>query len=308
MDKTEDPHRPSEETAAAVVERISPGGELISIAPLPGSYSNYTHLITARLTDGSTGKYVIRRYKVFGDYDRGEKAIREYRTLEHMAKAGVPVPHPLLLDETGDLLRSPGIVTGFVPGGQIDDPENPEEWARRLGSVLGRIHSVQVDDATRKILLDANAEVTWFIRSETVPEFMAAHPEGPRVWDLVRTWYPKKKPVAAGPVHVDYWAGNILWDGGEISAVVDWEEAAWGDPEIDAGYLRMVMALSGLGAVQDLFLTAYEAALGRPAQNLALWELAAAARPLFNPASWFNEPVIEERFSEFIDDAEARLD
>ncbi len=206
MDKTDDPNRPSEDTAASVLRRISPGSTLGSIDPLAGSYSNYTHLDSASHPDGSTGRYVIRRYKIFGEYDRGEKAVREFRTLEHMAKAGVPVPLPLLLDETGALLGSPGIITGFVPGGQIDVPEEPESSARTLGAVLGRIHSVHVDAATRKILLDANAEVTWFIRNETVPECMAAHPEGPRVWEVVRTWYPKKKPVAPGPVHVDYWA------------------------------------------------------------------------------------------------------
>lgn len=306
-DHPEDPHRPTESTAAKVVSRIAPGGVLHSIEALNGSYSNYTHLITAGLPDGSTGRYVIRRYKVFGEYDRGEKALREFKTLEHMAHAGIPVPLPLLLDDSGDLLTSPGIVTGFVPGRQVDAPDEPEAWARSLGDTLGRIHTVQVDDATRKILLDANAEVTWFIRGETVPDFMAAHPEGRRVWELVRAAYPRKKPVSPGPVHVDYWAGNILWDGGEISAVVDWEEAAWGDPEIDAAYLLMELSLIGMDRTRGVFLEAYEAALGRRPENLALWELCAAARPMFSPDGWVSDSPAKERFVQFIDDAERRL-
>jgi aminoglycoside phosphotransferase (APT) family kinase protein len=244
---------------------------------------------------------------VFGDYDRGEKAVREYRTLEHMAREGIPVPHPLLLDETGDLLGSPGIVTAFVPGLHIDRPEDPESWADELGKVLARLHAVRIDEATRGILLDANAEVTWFIRGETVPDFMAAHPEGPRVWELVRTRYPGRVKVSPGPVHVDYWSGNILWDAGRISAVVDWEEAAWGDPEIDLAYLRMDMVLSGMGPAWEIVLAAYERALGRPAENVAFWELVAAGRPMFSPGGWISVSPAIERFKAFIDNAESRL-
>lgn len=308
MDKIKDPNRPTEETAAAVLNRIAPGSKLRSIDNLPGSYSNYTHLVTAILTDGSIARYVIRRYKVFGDYDRGQKAVREFRTLEYMARAGVPVPPPLMLDDTGELLGSPGIVTAFVRGRQIDRPDAPESWARELGEVLARIHSVHVDESARAILLDANAEVTWFIRAETVPDFMAVHPEGPRVWELVKSRYPERKPAPPGPVHVDYWSGNLLWDGGAISAVVDWEEAAWGEPEIDLAYLRMDLALSGMGAAWPGVLEAYERTLGRPAENLALWELAAAARPMFSPEGWVSESPGKERFRWFIDDAEIRLD
>ena len=307
MDNFEDSNRPTEATAAAVVERISPRGKLRSIEPLPGSYSNYTHLVSAALPDGTTGRYVIRRYKVFGDYDRGEKAVREFRTLEHMSNSGIPVPRPLLLDPSGDLLGTPGIVTAFVRGRQVDQPDDPEPWARRLGEVLARIHTVRVDDTTRRILLDANAEVTWFIRGETVPGFMSAHPEGPRVWELVKKWYERRNPVPAGLVHVDVWSGNILWDEGRISAVVDWEEAAWGEPEIDLAYLRMDLVLSGMGAAWETVRGAYERTLGRPAENLGLWELVSAARPMFSPDDWISDSPAVERFRRFIDEAEARL-
>jgi aminoglycoside phosphotransferase (APT) family kinase protein len=136
---------------------------------------------------------------------------------------------------------------------------------------------------------------------------MAAHPEGRRVYALVKSRFPERKPVSQGPVHIDYWSGNILWDRGRISAVVDWEEAAWGTPEIDAAYVRMDLVLSGMAAAWDPFFEAYERTLGRPAENLALWELVAAARPMFSPDGWISNSPAVERFKAFIDDAESRL-
>lgn len=44
--------------------------------------------------------------------------------------------------------------------------------------------------------------------------------------------------VALALVHLDDWRGNVLWDRGQTTAVVDWEEAACGDPVVDVAYCR----------------------------------------------------------------------
>jgi hypothetical protein len=54
----------------------------------------------------------------------------------------------------------------------------------------------------------------------------------------------------------------------------------------------------------DEFLSVYEAKAGRRVAKLGLWELAAAARPMFDPEGWRTESPAKERFSQFI--AEAR--
>ena len=109
-----------------------------------------------------------------------------------------------------------------------------------------------------------------------------------------------------GLVHIDYWPGNVLWDGDRISAVVDWEEAAYGDPGIDVAYARMEIVLSGMEAVADEFLATYEAAAGRPVSNLGFWELAAAVRPMFHSDGRLIESPARERFARFIAGARQR--
>lgn len=299
---------PSEEMVQALLGEIAPGSSVLAIDSLPCSLSNYTHLVEVRSANGSVSRIVIRRYAVFGNYDRGEKARREFKTFELLQRNGIPAPRPLYLDEKGAILGTPGIVTSYVPGEQIASPPDPESWARSLATMLAKIHSVPCDTTTKSFLLDANSEATWFLRSGSVPDYMKAHPDGAVVWQTAHDLWPDIQQVPAGLVHIDYWSGNILWDAGRIIAIVDWEEAAYGDPGIDVAYCHMDMFLSGMGEAADEFLSVYETEVGRRVTNLGFWELAAAARPMFNPEGWITESPAKERFSQFIADARTRAD
>jgi aminoglycoside phosphotransferase (APT) family kinase protein len=186
---------PSEKIVQALLDEIAPGGTLLAIESLPGSYSNFTHRVEARTNDGSPVRIVLRRYRVFGDYDRGEKALREFKTLELVQQHGIPVPRPLYLDEDGVILGVPGIVTGYVPGGQIGSPVDPVNWARALAAMLARIHAVPCDAAAREFLLDADSEASWFLRSESVPDYMREHPDGELVWGAAQTLRPNLRMV-----------------------------------------------------------------------------------------------------------------
>ena len=103
-------------------------------------------------------------------------------------------------------------------------------------------------------------------------------PDGEMVWHLLNEHWTRRIPLPARFQHTDYWSGNILWQGDEISAVVDWEEAGYGDPAGDVAYCRMEYFLEGLPDAADTFLRVYQAQAGRQLPNLPLFELAASAR------------------------------
>lgn len=293
-----------EKRVQALLELLDPKSELLTIELCAGSYSNFTYLVEARTEADAILRVVVRLYAVFGSYDRGEKARREFRTLLLLTRHGLLVPPPLYLDDTGSVLGVPGIVTIYVPGAQIESPSDPEGWACSLATTLAAIHSVPCPDTS--FLLNADAEATWFIRGEGVPDFMAAHPEGREVWRVARDLWPSLQRVPPTLVHLDYWPGNVLWEREEVSAVVDWEEAAYGDPGIDVAYCRMDMFLRGLHDAADVFLDVYEAKVGRRVASLGFWQLAAAARPLFSPTGWISDSPAKERFADFIVDAKGR--
>jgi aminoglycoside phosphotransferase (APT) family kinase protein len=300
-------HAPTEEAMGALLAQVAPGSILRAIEPLPGSYSNSTHLVRARSPDGSSLRLVVRRYRVFGSYDRGKKARREYRTFELVRRHGIPAPQPVYLDEGGTILGVPGIVTRYVEGSQVTSPSKPAAWARALAEMLARIHRTPCSPEIEGYLLDADSEASWFLRSDTVPDYMEAHPQGAAVWAAARDVLPGLQNVEPTLVHIDYWPGNILWSGDRITAVVDWEEAAYGDQGIDVAYCRMQMILKGMGSVADEFVDAYEIEAGQRVSNLGFWELAAAARPMFSPGGWIDGSPARERFSRFIAGALERV-
>lgn len=294
----------SAETLQSLIDVVAPGSEVVSIHSLEGDFSNFTQLVKCKAPDGSLFQIVTRRYAVYGDYDRGEKARREFKILQLLTQHHLPVPDPLFLDNTGKILGSPGIVTRYVPGKLHLNRPYPFQWEEQLAKTLARIHTVPIDASDVSFLLDANSEVLWFLKSkETMPEYIRVHPKGEALWQAALDYLPRMKREGPTLVHIDYWSGNVLWDDGVISAVVDWEEAAQGAPGIDVAYCRMDMILCGMKESAEKFLAIYEKEIGHPVDNLGFWELAAAVRPMFNPDGWISESPSKERFAEFVDEA-----
>lgn len=301
---SQDSNTPSQESLLSLLEIIEPDSEFVAIHSLEGDFSNSTHLVEGKKSNSSSFQVVTRRYAIFGDYDRGEKARREFRTLQLLVSHGVAVPEPLYLDDAGKILGTPGIVTRFMPGRLIMKQPYPARWAKTLAKTLAGIHTVSITNSDTSFLLDGNSEVLWFLKSkDSVPEYISNHPKGMALWEAITEYLPKQIMVKPSLVHIDYWSGNILWDKGVISAVVDWEEAAQGDPGIDVAYCRMDMILCGMSEAAEEFLAVYEKETGKPVSNLGLWELAAAVRPMFNPEGWISESPSKERFADFVDAA-----
>ena len=157
--------------------------------------------------------------------------------------------------------------------------------------------------------MKGNAEASWFLRADAPPRYMQEYPGGVDLWHLLRELYSKISPVAPVLLHIDYWSGNILWYENEISAVIDWEEAAYGDPAVDLGYARMNMCLMGLPEAADEFLRVYESEMGYKVENLGVWELAACVRPMIDPEDWKiagMRGLSTNLFLQFIEDAKQR--
>jgi aminoglycoside phosphotransferase (APT) family kinase protein len=300
----------AEQTAQHILEIVLPGSTLTSITVPDGSFSNYTHIVTAQLPDGSPRQIVVRRYKVFGNYDRGEKARREFKTFELLNQHQVPAPEALYLDEKGDVLEIPGIVTGFVEGKLLMDvPSEPLEWAHKLAKTLAKIHSIPCGEEQQEFLLKGNVEASWVVKYDQPPTYMQNYPGGVDVWQLMRERYPGIQTDIPVLLHIDYWSGNILWHANEISAVIDWEEAAYGDPAVDLAYARMNMILMGVPEAADEFLRLYESVRGCRVKNLGFWELAASVRPMTDPVDWKvanPDGPNKDTFLRFIEDARQR--
>jgi aminoglycoside phosphotransferase (APT) family kinase protein len=103
---------------------------------------------------------------------------------------------------------------------------------------------------------------------------------------LVASRWPPPEAERSALLHGDFWAGNLLWRDDRIVAVIDWEEAAVGDPLTDVATTRLDLLWAfgrrSMAAFTDhyLSLTALDPA------GLALWDLVAALRPAGAFSAW----------------------
>jgi thiamine kinase-like enzyme len=60
-----------------------------------------------------------------------------------------------------------------------------------------------------------------------------------RIRDMLESVWPLPRVNQAALLHGDFWPGNILWKNGRLTAVIDWEDAALGDPVADFANSRL---------------------------------------------------------------------
>lgn len=298
----DDPHHPHDSAVQSLIDRFSPGSRLETIELLPGSYSNFTHAITYRTFHGEVERVVLRRFNPQNG-SMAFKARLEFTVYSWLRGRGIPVPQPIALDDVPEVLDLPGFVASFVPGRQVMWPDNPPtdplRWARKSAEMLARIHAVPLGKLPSNFH-DKNEAALYFRRGGTIPPYLRDHSQGPVIWEALERHLPVLIPAPPVLVHADYWAGNILWEDDEISAVIDWEEAGYGDPGVDVAYALMDFYLIGQLDAWAEFLRAYEAARGGPVPNLHFWALAAAARPIHRPEGWISEEPFISRHREFV--------
>ena len=267
--------------ARLVMDTVAPGHRLISITPATAAFTNAVHVLDTVSPGGPAAP--IRRQ---ADDLRTRSRTRDRRLcgLQIARNHGIPAPEPVLLDAKGELLGVPGIVTRFVRGRQIANPEDPVKWARDLADLLLKIHDVSPNADERQGIYDGNDLGLYFLTGHW-PKKMSGHPLSDMIYSAIRELRFGIRKVPPVFLHMDYWPGNVLWLDGRVSAVLDWDAAAYGDPALDVGYFRMNMYLRGIKEAADIFLEHYEAARG-PVRNLGFWELARAAGALPDPAAW----------------------
>ncbi|MCA9973725.1 MAG: phosphotransferase, partial [Anaerolineales bacterium] len=87
-----------------------------------------------------------------------------------------------------------------------------------------------------------------------------------------------RRPNPPTLLHGDFWPGNVLWHNGRLAAIIDWEDAARGDPLIDLARSRSEIAWILGPAALDAFTRHYLALAAIHTADLPYWDLCAALR------------------------------
>lgn len=164
----------------------------------------------------------------------------EFRVLELLADSDVPVPAPYWLDPSGRWLGRPGFAMEQVRGeGELRNLLDPQQASRNRAVGLGladaaaRLHRVDwraagfdAFDTPAADRVAADQVSYWESlfhshRMEPLPPLIDAF-----------AWLKENAPHAASVVvvHGDLRFGNLLYEGHELTALLDWEMAHLGDP------------------------------------------------------------------------------
>jgi aminoglycoside phosphotransferase (APT) family kinase protein len=279
---------------ARLIQRLYPEARLMAARPLAGGVSAEVTALDIAYPDGRAETLVLRRHGAADLARDPDIAAHEFRLLQVLQAAGVPAPTPLHLDTSGTILPTPWLLQSFVDGDTEDVPADPDDHMRQLAEALAAIHRVPASDVP---FLPQQEDQAAALIARPRPEPDETLAESRLRAALAPAWPP---PRSNPPVllHGDVWPGNLLWRRGRLQAVIDWEDAAIGDPLADLANARLELFIAR-GEDAMAALTRHYLALSEiDATALPLWDLWAALRPIAGLPGWGLEPDEERRMRE----------
>jgi aminoglycoside phosphotransferase (APT) family kinase protein len=271
------PGRLSAEQTGLLVRAIHPGARLVRVWAFEGAASSQVTGIEAELAGGSRAALVLRQYGAANLLSDPHSAQTEYQLLKQLSAAGLPVPRPYLADESGTIVPGPCLLMELLDGEPVNEPADLASFTRQFAAALAAVHDCGITRPDVPFLPDAGAQVLTGISSGR-PVADEVVPETAMRQALQANWPP---PQVTGPVvlHGDYWPGNVLWRDGQLTGIIDWEDAAFGDPLADLAIARLEIAWQSGLAAMDMFTHEYLALRPAPGTaTLAVWDLLAALR------------------------------
>ncbi|MFI2280328.1 phosphotransferase family protein [Nocardia beijingensis] len=171
--------------------------------------------------------------------------------VEAMARAPVPTPEVLWR-------KPPVLALAALPGtalGRLGKPSTapPAAWAA-AGATIRKLHDAPLPPWSGRSLdalaSELDRECAWIVRSGAVPTAVVAHNR--RMAEIaLRPWTPVF-------THGDLQISHVFVDGDEVAGIIDWSEAAQGDPLYDLATLTLGHpehlgdVVAGYGADVDL--------------------------------------------------------
>ncbi len=221
---------------------------------------------------------------------RNRDMLRQARCIGALdGRPGVGVP-PLLFTDPGAPVEVPPLfATALVPGACTEPlleassrerlPE-AETRARAFGAVemlaaLHRLDPAEIGLGDEPVTSPTDEVDRWTATFDTVPDEVRTGYQA----CAAALWATAPEPLAPVVVHGDYRLGNMLSDGEQVRAIIDWEIWSRSDPRIDLSWFLFftdearhpVVAPgtdSGMPTDAEL-LAAYERATGGPVPDLA---------------------------------------
>ncbi|GAB3823421.1 phosphotransferase family protein [Kribbella italica] len=236
-------------TLAWVAAQLADGERIVGVDILVGGITAEMRRLTIAGPDG-TRALVLRSYV---DVPHAKDALtREAAALTMLAATTVTAPELVGVDALADECEYPSLLMTALPGRAVLDDAGLEARIPLLARELVKIHALQPVE-----------------RPPTYQTFTTAGSVIVPPGADAQTWS-AAIDVLRGPVpsydgrylHRDFQPGNVLFDGQDLTGVVDWAGPSWGPADLDVAHCAANLALIHGPARGLEFVAAYEAAGG----------------------------------------------
>ena len=215
-----------------------PGLRVTRVESIPEGHSGFTYFVDVE--DGARGgAYVMRMPPPGAKIRATADVVRQGRIMAALHAAGLPAPAVPVLCEEPVLDGRPYILMERTAGERIETAGPREDPVAIIASAIDVLKRMQAlppaatGIGTEEAVGLDHEMMRWAWLMERAPEELtgAAPALGGRLAEL--------KPAERAPtlVHGDYHLGNLLFDGAQVVAVLDWEIAQIGQPLLDLGCL-----------------------------------------------------------------------
>jgi aminoglycoside phosphotransferase (APT) family kinase protein len=260
------------ENLTKLLQELEPDAYPIKIERLEGGLSADMYVATLRFFEGTKRKYVIRQanHKLLAS--NPEAASQEYLLLTKLYNAGLPVPKPYYFSPNSAGLERPSVVMEWLRGTPCYNSAAIPNFAEQYANALALLH--HNTGLLREVpwLKPYQAELPHMPKhNQRLPKLREAQRNLARIWPI-----PSNNP--SGLLHGDFWPGNLLWSAKRLRAIVDWEDAATGDPLIDLAISRFDLYWIDSPETMQRFTQHYLQRNPINTRYLAAWDLFAALR------------------------------
>lgn len=262
-----------------------PGARLEAASPVPGGLSGDTWFLTLAAPGGEQVQLVAKRPgAMFGRLD-ARRTESEYQLLAAARDAQIPAPRPVYLG-----IEDGAILMERLPGTPQFHPPDTLAWARRTAKLMARLHlAFQGHECQRRLAAAIAAGLAQPRRTSQSLAQAAGEPDESLGETRIRralaaAWPPPANPLTL--VHGDIWPGNVIWHGGQVSGLIDWEDAYLGDPLEDLGVTRLDTWWQFGEEAMNVLTDHYLALVPWPATGLPVADLLSALRPCGEIADW----------------------
>ena len=279
--------------ATSIATRIDSGCTVLRAWPMEGGVSAQVIAFETVGANGVIRKMIVRRHGAIDFAQNPRIAADEFKLLRALYDEGLPVPEPYFLDETNEILETQYLVTAYVDA----DPGllvfSPELIARQMAARLADIHTVDWQVAGLDFLPKQRQRVERRVgrRPECLDDSLS---EG-QVRAQLETHLPLSNVNTTVLLHGDYWPGNTLWRNSKLIAVIDWEDAAIGDPLADVANCRMELLWAFDATCMETFTTTYLELTSIDFSKLPVWDLYAGLGPASKLSGWGLDADTEQR-------------